>query len=113
MADDTPKKKPAPRPDEASQEFFAGAAEGRLMVNRCPACGALSWPNARYAGELSICPSCWAPGLEWAPVSGKGTVYALGFMHQRYDPAFAADLPYNLAIVELDEGIRTQHVPLV
>ena len=27
-------------------------------------------------------------------------------MHQVYDPAFAQDVPYNIAVVELDEGVR-------
>ena len=27
-------------------------------------------------------------------------------MHQVYDPAFADEVPYNIAVVELDEGVR-------
>jgi uncharacterized OB-fold protein len=27
-------------------------------------------------------------------------------MHQRYHPGFAADIPYNVTIVELEEGPR-------
>ena len=27
-------------------------------------------------------------------------------MHQVYDPAFAAEVPYNIAVVETEEGVR-------
>jgi uncharacterized OB-fold protein len=38
--------------------------------------------------------------------SGRGTLRTFGVMHQKYHPAFAPELPYNLAIVELEEGPR-------
>jgi uncharacterized OB-fold protein len=33
-------------------------------------------------------------------------VYSFVIVHQRYDASFAGDLPYNVAIVELEEGPR-------
>jgi uncharacterized OB-fold protein len=39
-------------------------------------------------------------------VSGKATVYSFIIVHQRYDPSFAEDLPYNVTVVELEEGPR-------
>jgi uncharacterized OB-fold protein len=38
--------------------------------------------------------------------SGRGTVRTFGVMHQRYHPGFDKDLPYNVTIVELEEGPR-------
>ena len=52
------------------------------------------------------CPSCLGEGYEWNEVSGRGTVYTFAIMHQRYHPAWEPDLPYNIAVVELDEGPR-------
>ena len=34
------------------------------------------------------------------------TLYSFALMHQVYDPAFADEVPYNIALVELDEGVR-------
>ncbi len=44
--------------------------------------------------------------LEWAASSGKATLYSFALMHQLYDEAFAAELPYNIAVVETEEGVR-------
>jgi uncharacterized protein len=52
--------------DEASAPFFDAAAEGRLVVRRCDACGQLLPPHQHE------CPSGHA--LTWAPVSGAATL---------------------------------------
>jgi hypothetical protein len=51
--------------------------------------------------------TCFSASLEWAPATGRGTLYSFALMHQVYDPAFAGDVPYNIAVVELEEGVRT------
>ena len=52
------------------------------------------------------CIGCFSADLEWAPAGGRGTLYSFALMHQVYDPAFADEVPYNIAVVELDEGVR-------
>jgi uncharacterized OB-fold protein len=99
--------KPVPVPDEASAPFFDGALEGRLMLLCCPACGTFMSPT----GYLRVpkrprCVECFSGGLEWARSSGGATLYSFVLMHQLYDEAFAAELPYNIAVVETDEGVR-------
>ena len=99
MPDEVPAK-PIPEPDEASQPFFDGAREGRLMLMRCGACRTLRFPSRMH------CDACLSTDVDWVEASGKGTVRTFGIMHQRYHPAWAAELPYNLAVVELAEGPR-------
>lgn len=89
---------PAPEPDEASRPFFDGASEGRLMLMRCRSCGTWRLPARQH------CDVCLSDDYEWAPASGRGTVRTFGIMHQRYHPAF--EVPYNVTIVELEEGPR-------
>jgi uncharacterized OB-fold protein len=100
--------KPAPQVDAASAPFFSGAAAGRLMLLRCRVCATVQSPTAPYLGQpvRPRCVACFADGLEWAPASGRGTLYSFALVHQRYDEAFAAELPYNLAVVETEEGVR-------
>jgi uncharacterized OB-fold protein len=43
---------------------------------------------------------------EWVKLSGKGEVYSFIIVHRRYHPAFAADIPYVVAIIEVEEGLR-------
>lgn len=100
--------KPAPVPDHASAPFFDGAAEGRLMLLRCGACGTFQSPTAPYIGQpvRPRCLACFAAALEWTPASGRATLHSYALVHQRYDEAFAAELPYNVAVVETEEGVR-------
>jgi uncharacterized OB-fold protein len=53
------------------------------------------------------CIACFADALSWEPASGRGTLYSYSFVHRTYDPAFAAEVPYNVVLVDLEEGVRT------
>jgi uncharacterized OB-fold protein len=99
--------KPVPIPDEASRPFFEGARQGLLLLRRCHGCGTFMSPMGGIGTPLRPrCVSCFSPDLEWAPAGGRGTLYSFALMHQVYDPAFADEVPYNIAVVELDEGVR-------
>jgi uncharacterized OB-fold protein len=53
----------------------------------------------------AICPHCHADELEWIVPSGRGTIYTYTDAHQAFGP-FAADVPFVVALVELEEGAR-------
>ena len=91
---------PIPVADEASEPFYAGAKEGRLMLLRCSQCGRYRLPGR------GRCADCWSEQSEWVQASGRGKLYSFGIMHQKYHPAFAEVTPYNYALVELEEGPR-------
>jgi uncharacterized OB-fold protein len=91
---------PVPVADEASAPFYEGARGGRLMIERCTSCGRHRLPGRER------CVDCWSEDAEWVQASGRGRLYTFGIMHQQYHPAFADVLPYNYAIVELEEGPR-------
>jgi uncharacterized protein len=99
--------KPLPVPDEASAPFFAGALAGKLMLLRCQACHTFMSPTA-YLGVpvRPRCPDCFSPELEWSQSSGRAVLYSFALMHQLYDEAFAAEVPYNISVVETEEGVR-------
>ena len=92
--------RPLPVPDEASQPFFAGAKERRLMLQRCSACGVVMWP------VKTRCVNCLGADIAWFQASGRATLYSFVLMHQVYHPGFAAEVPYNIAEVDLAEGLR-------
>ena len=93
-------KKPVPIPDEASQLFFDGAREHRLMIQQCETCGVMIWP------VKSRCDNCMLPTVKWVQASGKATLYSFVLMHQVYHPGFASEVPYTIAQVNLEEGLR-------
>ena len=91
---------PIPTADEASEPFFRGAKERKLMLLRCAQCGRHRLPGRER------CADCWSTNAEWVQASGRGKLYTFGIMHQQYYPAFADAIPYNFALVELEEGPR-------
>jgi uncharacterized OB-fold protein len=42
----------------------------------------------------------------WAPVTGKGHIYSFTTTYQPFSPSWASRVPYAIATVELDEGVR-------
>jgi uncharacterized OB-fold protein len=96
----TPVSKPIPEPDDASRPFFEGALLGRLMLMRCDDCGTLRLPSRMH------CDVCLSANTSWTEASGRGTVRSFCIMHQRYHAAFEPEIPYNIAVVELEEGPR-------
>jgi uncharacterized OB-fold protein len=93
--------KPVPHPDRESQHYWDGAAEGKLRLQRCTACG-----KFRNYPQL-VCPDCYSLDVEWVEASGQATVHSWTVAHHAFLPAFKADLPYALVIVDLKEGPRT------
>lgn len=85
--------------DSDSRPYWEGIAQGELRVQRCDACSrAVFYPR-------SICPHCHTNRLSWIVATGKGTIYSYTVAHQAFG-AFAAGVPYIIAIVELEEGAR-------
>jgi uncharacterized OB-fold protein len=92
--------KPVPEITPEMAPFFEAAKRRELVVQRWTACGALRFP-ARAA-----CNRCMAREVEWVPVAGKGRVFSTAVMHQANHPAYEATLPYTVAQIELDCGVR-------
>ena len=93
--------KPLPAVDDADlKPYWDGARREELLIQRCAACGSFRW----Y--PRPVCHKCWSFDAEWAPVSGKGKVFSYVTVHHAFAAPFRNDLPYTVAIVALDEGVR-------
>ena len=89
--------KPLPQLDNVNEEYWKAAREGRLLIQQCPKCGHRQWyPRA-------VCTQC-AADPEWLEASGRGTVHTYTVVRQQGIPAFKAELPYVITMVELEEG---------
>ncbi|TFG93924.1 MAG: Zn-ribbon domain-containing OB-fold protein [Myxococcales bacterium] len=95
-----PVARPRPRPTEWSEGFWQGCARGELVIQRCDECLRLR----HYPQPL--CPHCRGAQASWQPVSGRGEIYSYAVCHRAFHPAFADALPYVVATVELEEGVR-------
>ncbi len=92
--------RPVPPTSELTQPYWDAARRGQMVVQRCEACEHRPFP------PRGTCPSCGASSLSWSPVSGRATVYSYTVAHRPPHPAFAAQVPLVVAIVELEEGPR-------
>jgi len=91
--------KPLPQIDNVNAEYWQAAREGRLLVQQCPACGHRQWyPRA-------LCTECGAEP-DWLETAGRGTVHTFTVIRQQGTPAFKAELPYAVVMVDLEEGPR-------
>lgn len=92
--------KPIPQLRGEERQFFAAAAEGRLAIQRCPECGeTVFFPR-------TVCPRCRRGTPEWVDAAGAGTVYSFSVVARSAIPGYADEVPYVVALVELDEGVR-------
>ena len=92
--------KPLPRIDEESKGYWEACQRHELVIQQCVGCGALRhYPRA-------LCPTCLSSSVEWVRSKGRGTVHTFTVTHQNQAPGFRDALPYLLAYVELDEGVR-------
>ncbi|MCO5089569.1 OB-fold domain-containing protein [Bosea sp. (in: a-proteobacteria)] len=95
-----PYDKPLPKIDALNAPYWEGAKAGELRIQACGHCGRHSADPAR------LCMSCGSPELSWVAASGRARLWSFGIFHKAYFPSFAPDVPYNVAIVELEEGPR-------
>ena len=89
---------PAVTPDIAP--FIEAAKQGKLVVQKCHGCGRHRFP------ARSLCSNCLSEEASWVEVSGRGEVFSFNIMHQVYHPGFAADIPYAVVVVKLEEGAK-------
>ncbi|MFK7898515.1 MAG: Zn-ribbon domain-containing OB-fold protein [Myxococcota bacterium] len=92
--------RPAPPVTELSQGFWDGVARQELVIQRCAGCALLRhYPQP-------FCPECHSQESDWAKVSGKGRIYSYTVAHRAFHPAWKEHVPYVIATIELDEGVR-------
>ena len=82
---------PAPESSPETKAFWEGAAQGKLLIKKCRACG-----QSHYYPR-ALCPFCFSDATEWLTAAGTGTLYSYSVMRR-------AEVPYAIAYVTLDEG---------
>ena len=95
-----PYAKPVPTLDELNRPFWEACRKNELLLQKCSACGHVRYPIAAY------CPECLDENAQWTPMSGRGIVFSSIVFHQVYHPGFKNDVPYNVSLIQLDEGPR-------
>ncbi|MEX1035500.1 MAG: Zn-ribbon domain-containing OB-fold protein [Sneathiella sp.] len=92
--------KPVPTPNPDSVEFWNACNQEKFLIQICGSCG----KNQFY--PRAICKHCHGNDLKWQQVSGRGKVKTFTIVHHAPSAAFREDLPYVLALIDLEEGVR-------
>ena len=93
-------RKPLPVPSELSRPYWEACRRHELLVQCCRSCGVVRFPPA------VLCPECLSEEAEWKKSSGKGKVLSFVVFHRLYHPGFEGELPYTVALIEVEEGAR-------
>ena len=94
-------------PDQLTQGFWDAANEGRLVVQNCTACDRLQFP------PFPACDQCGSgDSLEWKQMSGRGKIYNYGVVHDCPIALLKEDLPFNLAVIMLDDDPEILITPI-
>jgi len=85
-----------PEPSALTEGFWAAARRRVLVRPVCEECG-----TSFFTPQIA-CPRCLSERWSYEPSSGRGVVYSATVVHRAPDPALPT--PYQLAIVDLEEG---------
>jgi uncharacterized OB-fold protein len=81
--------------------FFKGLKEKSLLIPYCKSCG------KPHFYPRSACPHCWCEDdYDWREATGTGVIHTFTIVRSNPPPAFVPMLPFSVAIIELDEGVR-------
>ncbi|PZW38899.1 hypothetical protein C8P66_13315 [Humitalea rosea] len=92
--------KPLPILTDENRPFWEACRNGRLSLQTCSGCAHVRYPISRF------CPQCLSAEFEWSEMSGRATVFSYIVFHRAYHAGFRQDVPYNVALVQLEEGPR-------
>ncbi|MDB5593581.1 MAG: hypothetical protein JWM36_542 [Hyphomicrobiales bacterium] len=95
-----PYAKPIPVPSLESRPFWQGLREHKLLLLRCSDCGHTWFP------PTVTCPLCRSLSIKWEMASGQGRIFSFVNFHRSYHPGFSDEIPYCVALIELQEGPR-------
>lgn len=91
-------EKSLPKVNKIDQPYWQGAAEGKLLIQKCHSCGKLQFfPRI-------VCVDCFSD-LDWVPVSGRGKVHSFSWVFVPRNPAFKEEVPICYANIVLDQGV--------
>jgi len=91
---------PLPKPDKDSEAYWEAARRHELILQQCADCS-----RFRFYPR-SLCPYCMSEEFQWHKASGRGHIYSFTVIHRPPFPAFRDQVPYVLALIDLEEGVR-------
>lgn len=92
-------RKALPQPTEETLPYWEACSRGELQIQFCNDC------RRYYFYPRPLCRWCLSRDTEWRRVSGRGRLHT-HVINNRPARGFEDEVPYVIAIIELDEGPR-------
>lgn len=92
--------KPVPAINTDTEKFWEACNNETLLFQKCEDCG------YHQFYPRSICRQCTSENLTWTKAQLRGTVYTFTVQHRAPTPAFKEDVPYVIALIDLEDGFR-------
>jgi uncharacterized OB-fold protein len=89
--------KTLPVPTPLTEPYWEGCRAGELRIQYCRSC------DRHQFYPRSVCAGCLG-NVEWVMASGKGEVVSYTIVRLAVSEAYAADVPYVVALIRLAEG---------
>ena len=93
-------RRPVPKLERDTHGYWEHLRRHELVIQRCTRC------RTYRHHPRPMCPECHSLEFEWARMSGRGTIYTYAIVTQPLHPFWAGKTPYNVVLVELEEGVR-------
>ena len=88
---------PHPNITEINKPFWDGLKNGELLFQECQ-------NGHRWLPASDFCPHCLSSNFKFTKSSGQGKLISWVVYNTAHHPAFQNKVPYNVAIIKLDEG---------
>jgi hypothetical protein len=92
--------KPIPHGTTDSAAFWSGCNREELLYQRCQACGHVQFYPRRN------CTNCQSDKLDLVPSAQRGSIHSFTVVQRPANRAFDGDVPFVIALVDIDEGYR-------
>jgi uncharacterized OB-fold protein len=92
--------RPAPIPTSDSAPFWQACNRDELLYQQCSTCRHVQFYPRRS------CVACHGGELNWLASGKRGTIHSFTIVHRAANRAFDPDVPYVVALVDIDEDFR-------
>lgn len=87
-----------PRPNPETTAYWEGCRKHELLIQRCSHCG-----EYQFYPRI-LCSACMSEHVEWVQAAGCGRVLTFTIVRRAVSEAYAPDVPYVVALIQLEEG---------
>ena len=87
-----------PQATPETKTYWEGCRQHQLLIQQCSKCS-----KYQFYPRI-ICTACMSNNIEWVKASGCGHIVSYTIVRRAISEAYAADVPYVIALIQLDEG---------